>query len=39
VTIAFCALLTVPLEAVKIALLWLAATVTLAGTETLHCRC
>src|SRR5258706_3209047 len=34
VMIAFCALLTVPLEAVKIALLWLAATVTLPGTAT-----
>ena len=32
--LAFCALLTVPLETVKVALLWLAATVTLAGAVT-----
>jgi hypothetical protein len=34
VTITFSALLTVPVEAVKFALLWFAATVTLAGTVT-----
>ena len=34
VTIALCALLTFPVEAVKVALLWLAATVTLGGTVT-----